>query len=404
MKENHKRFLKYVAFGCVCMAIGGVLAIGGIACFLHITPKEMPNLARFLGARVYIEKHYVDDVDDTALMDGAISGMVKSLGDPHSMYLPPKLYQAFEEQTNGEFDGIGVVMGFKDDKIIVLKVIEDTPAAKAGITAGDAILSIDGQDVSELQPDEAAEHIRGKKGTVVKLMIRHKDGSEEEYSVTRDAIHTPSVAGRMLPDGMGYIRIGNFAEKTGEEFKKEYEELEAQGMKGLILDLRENPGGLVKSCVDVASEIVPKGTVVTVKNRNGDIKEYDSPLENPKYPIVVLIDGNSASAAEILAGALHDTRAATLVGEKSYGKGSVQVVLPMFEDDAMKLTIARYYTPSGTCIDGVGIQPDVEIALPEDATEDVQLKKAQEVLGQKIARGEILLPEDDSGDESSADE
>ena len=195
-----------------------------------------------------------------------------------------------------------------------------------------------------------------------------------------------TVAGKMLDEstGLGYIRIGNFAENTGKEFQEQLTALEGQGMKGLILDLRENPGGLIKSCAEVANLVVPKGPIVSVVDKNGKTQEYDSDLEASKYPIVVLIDGNSASAAEILAGALQDTGAATLVGTTSYGKGSVQVVVPMYHDDAVKLTIAKYYTPSGRSIDGTGIDPDVVVELQKGAGSDVQLDKAEEVLKEKV--------------------
>ena len=183
---------------------------------------------------------------------------------------------------------------------------------------------------------------------------------------------------------MGYIRIASFSENTGKEFKAAYDSLEEQGMKGLIIDLRENPGGLVTSCVEIANMVVPKGPIVSVVERDGSKEVHESNLEESKYPIIVLIDGNSASASEILAGALQDTGAATLVGTKSYGKGSVQVVVPMLHDDGLKLTIAKYYTPNGRCIDGTGIEPDVEVELPEGATTDVQLEKAKEVLKEKL--------------------
>ena len=211
------------------------------------------------------------------------------------------------------------------------------------------------------------------------------NGLCKDYTIKRDTIKLRTAKGKLL-DGtqMGYIRIASFGESTGEEFKEEFEKLGQEGMKGLIIDLRQNPGGLVKSCVEVADLLVPKGPIVSVVQRDGSKEEHDSSLESPKYPVVVLIDGNSASASEILAGALQDTGAGTLVGTKSYGKGSVQVVVPLFEDDGLKLTIARYYTPNGRCIDGVGIEPDVTVEFAEGDTTDVQLAKAREILQQKM--------------------
>ena len=226
-------------------------------------------------------------------------------------------------------------------------------------------------------------HIRGEVGTHVTLTIS-RDGSESDYDIERATIKIETAKGKMLADGMGYIRIASFSENTDKEFEAAYKELEAQGMKGLIIDLRENPGGLLTSCVNIANMVVPKGPIVSVVERDGSKEVHESKLEEEKYPIVVLIDGNSASASEILAGALQDTGAATIVGTKSYGKGSVQVVMPMFHKDALKLTIAKYYTPNGRCIDGIGIEPDVEVDFQPGDTTDVQLEKAEEVLRQKI--------------------
>ena len=264
-------------------------------------------------------------------------------------------------------------------------MLEGTPGEKAGLKANDEILAVDGTPVTEYQPEEVAMHIRGKIGTEVALTI-HRDGSEDQdYTMVRDTITIRTAKGRML-DGtqLGYIRIASFAENTGKEFKEEYDQLEAAGMKGLIIDLRQNPGGLINSCVEIADMVVPKGPVVSVVQRDGSKEEYDSDLAESKYPIVVLIDGNSASASEILAGALQDTGAATLVGTKSYGKGSVQTVVPLFHEDGLKLTIAKYYTPNGRSIDGIGIDPDVEVDFNAGDTTDVQLQKAQEVLKEKV--------------------
>lgn len=375
---------KIIAACLAAFLAGGAAAVGGVCYLAGFRAESLGDLARFLGARRFIESRYVGDVDDGKLMDGAISGMVQALGDPHSIYLDPEMYGQLMDQTEGSFGGIGVYMGFKDGGVQIVSVMEGTPGEAAGLRAGDEIIAVDGTPVTEYQPEEVAMHIRGEIGTDVTLTVRRAGEADKDYQITRASIEMKTVAGRMLEDGMGYIRIGNFSEHTGREFASVLQDLERQGMNGLILDLRENPGGLIKSCVEVANHVVPKGTVVSVIDKNGKKETYESELAESKYPIVVLIDGNSASASEILAGALQDTGAATLVGTKSYGKGSVQVVVPMHHDDALKLTIAKYYTPSGRCIDGLGIEPDVEIALPSDATRDVQLDKAEEVLRSKL--------------------
>lgn len=364
-----------------------VLTIGGLCALLGLSGAKAADLARFFGVMRLIEMRYVTPVDDSTLIDGAISGMVQSLGDPHSLYMKATTFKELREQTEGEFGGIGVTMGFKDGKVTIISVLEHTPGEAAGLKAGDEIVDVDGTPVSAWQPEEVALHIRGEIGTDVKLTIHRAGEEDSDYTITRATIKLRSAKGKMI-DGtqMGYIRIASFAENTGKEFKEELSALESHDMKGLIIDLRQNPGGLITSCVAVANEVVPKGPVVSVVERDGSKEEHDSSLEASKYPIVVLIDGNSASASEILAGALQDTGAATLVGTTSYGKGSVQVVLPLMHDDGIKLTIAKYYTPSGRSIDGTGITPDVEVSFPQGATTDVQLEKAEAVLQEKLGQ------------------
>lgn len=375
---------KKIIIGIIVTALASsVLTIAGLCFAFGIHAGEVEDIVRFLGVKRFIEARYVTDVDETKLMDGAISGMVQSLGDPHSIYMNADTFEQLKEHTEGEFGGIGVTMGFKDNKVTIISVLDDTPGQKVGLQAGDEITAVDGTPVTEMQPEEVAMHIRGEVGTEVTLSIS-RDGQTQDYKITRATIKLDTAKGVMLGDGMGYIRIASFSENTGKEFKAAYESLEQQGMKGLIIDLRENPGGLVTSCVDIANMVVPKGPIVSVVERDGSKEVHESNLEESKYPIVVLIDGNSASASEILAGALQDTGAATLVGTKSYGKGSVQVVVPMLHNDGLKLTIAKYYTPNVRCIDGTGIEPDVEVEMPENATTDVQLDKAKEVLQQKL--------------------
>ncbi|MBQ7479509.1 MAG: S41 family peptidase [Selenomonadaceae bacterium] len=361
-----------------------LLTLGGLCYALDMTGQKMGDALRFAGVYRLIESRYVTDVDSTKLMDGAISGMIQSLGDPHSIYLDPKTYHQLMEQTTGSFGGIGIYMGFKDNKVSVISVMDDSPAAKAGIQANDEILAVDGVPVTEIQPEEVAIHIRGEVGTEVTLSVRRNGAEDKEFVILRDTIQVKTADGRMLENNMGYIRIAAFSENTAQEFRDAYEALENEGMKGLVIDLRENPGGLVTSSVEIANMVVPEGPVVSVVERDGGKEEYTSSLKELKYPLVVLIDGNSASASEILAGAVQDTGAGTLVGSKSFGKGSVQTVLPMFHDDAVKLTIAKYYTPSGRSIDGVGIEPDVSIDFQPGDTEDVQLAKAEEVLRTKM--------------------
>ena len=375
--------------------ITSALTVAAFCLIFGIDGKSALNLGRFLSAMNFIESQYVNEVEKDKLIDGAISGMVHSLGDPHSFYLEPKLYSQIKADAIGSFGGIGVYMGFKNNSVQILSVIPDGPGEKSGLKAGDSILEVNSEPVSEIDYGEVALKIRGEVGTPVELLV-HRDGEDDKtYTITREIIKVQTVAGKMIDDKMGYIRISNFSENTGKEFKTLLTKLEGDGLKGLILDLRQNPGGVVTSCVEVAREIVPEGPIVSVIQRDGSKEVFTSDLKTTKFPIVVLIDQNSASASEILTGALQDTKAATVVGVKSYGKGSVQTLIPMFRDDGLKLTVAKYYTPNGRSIDGVGIIPDVEVALEKpvivsreldtDTLTDTQLLKAEEILTEKLS-------------------
>lgn len=393
---------KKTIFGIILIAlISSIGTIVGLCFALSFDSKTAGNLTRLIGAMRFIESQYVQEVDEDKLIDGAISGMVRSLGDPHSIYLEPRLYNQLKAETSGSFGGIGVYMGFKEKSVYILGVIPESPGEKVGLLAGDLILAVNSQPIEEIDPAEVALKIRGEVGTKVELLIRREGEEDKTYTITREVIKVQTVAGKMLNDREGYIKISNFSENTGQEFKAKMKELEQQGMKGFILDLRQNPGGLITSCVEIAQEIVPAGTIVSVIKRDGEKEVYTSNLQQVKFPIVVLIDKNSASASELLSGALQDTKAALIVGEKSYGKGSVQTVVPMLQDDGIKLTIARYYTPNGRNIDGTGISPDVEVALetPLPVTrepaanlfEDTQLRTAEEILAKQIDSGKILF-------------
>ena len=374
--------------------ITATLIFTGICFLLNIDAKGAINLTRLFSAMNFIESQYVNEVDKDTLIDGAISGMVRSLGDPHSIYLEPKLYSQLKADTSGTFGGIGVYMGFKNNVVQILGVIPEGPGEKSGLREGDSILAVNSEPVSEIDYGEVALKIRGEVGTPVELLV-HREGEEDKtYTITREIIKVQTVAGKMLDDKTGYIRISIFSENTGKEFKDTLNKLEGENMKGLILDLRQNPGGVITSCVEVAREIVPAGPIVSVIQRDGSKEVFTSNLQKTKFPIVVLIDQNSASASELLAGALQDTKSATVAGMKSYGKGSVQTVIPMFHDAGLKLTTAKYYTPNGRSIDGVGIVPDVEVPLENpvtfsheldtDTVNDTQLKKAEEILNEKL--------------------
>ena len=374
------KILKTIIAVLLIAIISSISTLGLIYYALGFNEKGFSNLMRFITAYRFIETKYVNDTDDVKLIDGAIDGMVKSLNDPHSNYLSPKMYKTLMEQTEGSFAGIGVVMGMDNEqKIHIVGIMENSPGQKAGLQEGDEILAVDGVPVTQMAFDEVAAHVRGQAGTDVVLTIM-RDNANQDITITRDNIKLKTVGHKMLDNNIGYIQIVSFSEDTANEFNEAYNDLKNQGMKALVLDLRNNPGGLLTTCVEIAKKLVPKGEIVSIVDKQGNKETYSSSLEAPEYPLAVLINKNSASASEILSGAIQDTKAGTIIGNTSYGKGSVQTILPMFEDDAVKLTIAKYYTPSGRSIDGTGITPDIEINLDENATSDTQLDKALEVL------------------------
>ena len=377
---------RYIFIGFLAALLFSLAILGGLAALLGLDSSRLVQLTRLMAAMRFVQARYIDEVDDETLMNGAIAGLMKSLGDPYSVYLNPRMYRKMQDQTNGQFGGIGVVMGFDEGGVHVISVLPGTPSEAAGLKPGDRIVAVGGEATADMPPENVAVTIRGEAGTEVVLTIDRAGEERREYTLIRDTIHVDTATGTMLADtGVGYIRVSSFASDTAAEFRKAYDDLAAAGMKGLVIDLRANPGGYITTCVDIARMLVPKGLIVSVVQRDGTREEHTSDLAASPYPLVVLIDKNSASASEILAGALQDTGAATIVGTTSYGKGSVQVVQPIpGEEDAIKLTIAKYYTPSGRSINGIGIEPDVAVELPRDATEDFQLKAAIGILEEKL--------------------
>ena len=370
---------RYLFLNAIVLVLLTVFAtVTGLYYLLGLGGTNTLQAVRFVNALRFIQTQYANEVDNEKLISGAIKGMVNSLDDPHSIYLDEQMYKLLLEHTDGSFGGVGVVMGMREDKIpMVIAPIEGTPSELAGIKSGDQIIAVDGQDTRVIPFEEVAAKIRGEIGTEVILTIR-RNGTDIDYILTRSNIETISVAGEMKGDDIGYIRIASFNEHTATEFNKIYQDLEGKGMKKVILDLRDNPGGILTVCTKVAEKFVPEGVIVSTRNREGKQEFFRSSLAEAKYPLAVLVNGGSASASEIVAGAIQDTGVGTLIGTKTYGKGSVQAVIPMANKDGMKLTIAKYYTPNDRCIDGIGIEPDL-IIEPEQGA-DNQLAKAIDVL------------------------
>lgn len=371
---------------CLLTAVLTTAAIVGTeAVLLNRLTGSVSESVRFLRTMKLLKRNYNGEVDNHQLFDGALKGMVESVGDPYTVYLNKKDFQQLSEMTVGSFGGIGIVFGKRGNDYVVISALEDNPGAKAGIKSGDIITAIDDKPTRDMNMEQVANKIRGKYGTTVTLELKDKEGKLRKVNVVRAEIKNQSVAGQLLPNTkIGYIRIAIFNENTGDDFAKKYAELEKQGMQALVLDLRENPGGILDAGVDVARMLVPKGPIVSVIYKNGNKYEETSSLEKIKYPLAVLVNHGSASASEIVAGAIKDTKSGKLFGVKTFGKGSVQAVYRLDNNTAVKITVAKYYTPSGVSIHNVGIEPDVKVELPDNAIVDVQLKAAEDYLLQQL--------------------
>lgn len=339
----------------------------------------------------YLDQYFLWGTNDEKLTEGAIDGMTQVLKDPYTVYLNEKEYQDLTTETRGTYAGIGIVVSAdeKDDSVIVVSPIEDTPGAKAGILSGDKIIKVDEKEVKGSELDKAVAMMKGIEGTKVTLTIQRK-GVNQPFTkvITRAKIVLKTVKHKTLNNNIGYIRISMFDEKTSEDFIKAYNSLSKAKVKGLIIDVRDNPGGLLNEAVDIADRLIPKGTIVYTLDKNKKKRTWESDALQAEMPIVLLVNGSSASASEILAGALKDSNKAVLVGTKTFGKGVVQDVIDLKDGTALKVTISEYFTPKGISIQGKGIIPDNVVELPKnyksslqvDEKQDTQLIKAVEIL------------------------
>lgn len=347
------------------------------------------NLEVFSNVLSIVQQNYVDDIDTKEALEGAIKGMLTSL-DPHSSFLKPDDFKELQVETKGSFSGIGVEITIKDDMLTVVSPIEDTPAFKAGIKAGDRIIKIEGESTMDMSIFEAVKKMRGPKDSEVTISIHREDWTDiQEFTIVRGVIPLHSIRSNILEPGYGYIRITNFQRNTSKDLKNSIKELLKESMlKGLVLDLRNNPGGLLDASVKVVDIFLDKGIIVSTKGRLKDQNmEFSAHGGGPDYDfsIVILINGGSASASEIVAGALQDHKRALVLGTQSFGKGSVQTIIPMADGAGLRLTTARYYTPNGTSIQATGITPDV--LVPEtDSKEDDNHKGPMKFLREKDLR------------------
>lgn len=336
-----------------------------------------------------------DMLDAQKLVYGAISGMVDAAGDPYTVFMEPAVSKEFQEEVSGAFSGVGMEIGKRDGLITVIAPIKDSPALQAGIRTGDIILKIDGESTDGWTVEQAVSRIRGKKGTVVNLTVgREGEGKPLEFSITRDTIRIPAVEFKMLPDGTAYVAVLSFNGNVEEEFAAAVRDLTAAGAVRVVVDLRGNPGGFLNASVNISAYFLePNSLVVQEKFSDGTIEELrtSNNARLAKLPVIVLINGGSASASEIVAGALHDNRAIRLVGEQTFGKGSVQTFENFYNGSSLKVTTAKWLTPNGVSISDTGIAPTDEVVMDPDAAEekgwelgtpgkDPQLDKALEIL------------------------
>lgn len=363
------------------------VSVGGTSQNFDDLPPEFDRLAEVwevLG-RDHIDRESLDAAD---ISDGAIRGMLQALGDPYASFLNAEQFQVESQDYQGFFEGIGAQVALREGQLIIIAPMPDTPAQRAGIRPGDIILSIDGETTANISLLEAVSKIRGEKGTNVELLVMHlNDGEPITLIVERGVIPLNSVSFTMMDDGVGHLRIFNFADNTNDEVEAALQEFKAANGVGLVVDLRNNPGGLLRSVVDIASQFLDDGIVLYEIDSQGKRDDWDvkSGGDGRGFPMVVLINQFSASASEVLSGALIDHDRADLVGTTSFGKGSVNTLRPLSDGSGIYFSIARWYTPNGTLIEGEGITPEVVVELPPDATEDVQLNKAIEILEQEIA-------------------
>ncbi|MCE8004763.1 S41 family peptidase [Halomonas sp. MCCC 1A11081] len=340
-----------------------------------------------------IKRAYVDEVDDSTLLRNAMRGMLSEL-DPHSAYLDRREFQSLRESTEGEFGGIGIEVGLEEGRLTVITPIDDTPASRAGLQARDVILEIDGNPTERLSLQESVTLMRGEPGSQIRLSIL-RSGQEEalDVTLTREIIRTESVRSEMLEPGYGYLRVSQFQSRSGEQVNNAIRRMERDGpLQGLVLDLRNNPGGVLQAAVAVADAFLQSGLVVYTEGRLPDTQmRFSASRETaaPDVPLVVLINGGSASAAEIVAGALQDQRRGVIMGTESFGKGSVQQVMPLGNGEGLKLTTALYYTPNGRSIQAMGIEPDVRVVRGRlEVTESSRQLREADLEGHLRSRSE----------------
>jgi len=370
-----------------------------------IDRKTYQNLKTFTEILDRVEKEYVEPVDSDKLMQGAINGLMKSL-DPHSSFMTAEMYKELEVETRGSFGGIGIEITILKDVLTVVSPIEDTPAYNAGVKAGDQIIRIDGKSTKDITIMEAVSKLRGPKDTTVTITImREGMAKPKDIPIIRSIIKIRSIKSKIFDDHVGYIRISSFQERTGDDLKKALREIEAKGspLKGIVVDMRNNPGGLLNQSVEVSDAFLKRGVIVSTRGRSKSMESKSTAKDDgdePTCPLVVLVNEGTASAAEIVSGALQDNGRALVLGTQTFGKGSVQTVIPLEDGAAMKLTTAKYYTPKGRSIQAEGITPDIIVKLVKPPEEKESAENR--LLREKDLQGHIKSPNENDANPEEA--
>ncbi len=371
------------------------LAFGNKVLLTTDSPNTAINVKKLIMLKDFLQKNYYLPLEEDKLMEGSIKGMFDSIGDPYTIYMTPSEYDSFVDETEGSFGGIGIQITLDDEGFVtIIAPIEDTPGERVGLKSGDKVIKVNGEDIVNKSLSEVVAKIKGEPGTKVRLTIIREGISDYiEKDIIREIIKIKTVKSEIIDNEYGYIRISMFDRNTSKDFNNHLNSIESKGINGLIIDLRSNPGGLLNEVIKVADRILGEQIIVYTEDRNKNRKESYSDGKNKiDIPLVLLVDEGSASASEILAGAVKDSKSGTLVGTKTFGKGLVQNVEDLSDGSGIKYTSSEYFTPNGINIHGVGIEPDIRVEMPKELIErpkleleeDLQFLKALEVLKSKI--------------------